>query len=211
MHRPNFLGCLCLICFLSLVTVFVAGCAEKSEPLYSNTTEVVANEDARVSEEFADTNYGSEPDLWADYYRGYADDAFLYFDLSSIPTTAEVVNAELRIYISSTWNTQESDFVFSVEDADKAWAEGTVTWNLAPTSTQIGTFTGPPDGYVGWWQITEPALNRVVQAWISDPSLNNGIVILPDWTVTEAPYDGISIDSKENASGRAPQLVVHYL
>jgi hypothetical protein len=193
-----------------LVTVSIAGCAEKSEPLYSDTTEVVADEDAYVSEEFADDNYGSETDLWADYYRGYEDDAFLYFDLSSIPTTAEVVSAELWIYVSSTWNTQETDLVFSVDEATAAWAEGTVTWNLAPISTQIGTFTGPPDGYVGWWQIIEPALNRVVQAWISDPSLNNGIVILPDWTATDAPYDGISIDSNDNASGRAPELVVHY-
>ena len=165
--------------------------------------------DAWVYEDTPTTNFGDSSDLTAGYaFTGGADelDTYLHFDLSSIPLTATVVSAELYLCLWDTHNFYATGY--SLEDVDTTWDESTITWNNAPTSTQVCTFDGPAEGFVGWYKITDPALTALVQVWVANPAANNGLAIkpLPDIASTDQLY----LSSREDSSGNAPKLAVRY-
>jgi hypothetical protein len=155
-------------------------------------------------------NCGADTTLSAGYLYSSADsecDIYLFFDVSSvIASTATVVSAELKLYVSDSFNT--SGISLSIEDADDTWGEDDVTWNNAPTTTPVTQFVAPPDGFVGWFTVTSPQLTALVQSWVSNSSPNNGLAILP---ASGTQYGwSITVDSSENSSGNSPTLVVHY-
>jgi hypothetical protein len=169
--------------------------------------EVETDSDAWVWVDYPAFNFGDDVDLYAGYlYPESQGNIYLHFDLSSIPSTATVVSAELWLYVSDTYNFYGTGY--SLEAVDEPWGEYTVTWDDAPASTQMFTFPGPEDGFVGWHEITDPALTALVQEWVTYPLLNEGLAIIPLPSVISD--DEIYVDSRENFSGRAPELVVYY-
>ena len=212
MSTLNFSASLGLICVLFAGVSFAGGCkAGKNE--VGVAAEVV--EDAYVWQEDPDTAFGLDDNrkLYAGYYdedgeTGDEQDIYLYFDVSSIPAGATVTSAQLLIYISDTANTIAEDFIFSVEDADDSWTEGTLTWNNSPASTAVTTFDGPDDEAVGWLEIELPV--SLIQGWVDYPGQNNGIGIMPQWNEADGDNDGIAVDSSENGSGNKPTLIIYY-
>jgi hypothetical protein len=199
----------CVCCFGLLAT----GCKKKKDkpyiPPWSETAEVAADEDAIVDELMPDTNYGSNTSLWAGYFMDFEEGAYFHFDLvSTVPIASDVVTAELWVYISETENSLGLGFVFKLQRAIEAWAENTLTWNTEPNTTDVCTFVGPGNGYVGWFKITDPVLTALVQIWVDDPAQNMGLAIVPNWSTPSD--DDIDIDSRENLSGNAPKLKVYY-
>ena len=70
----------------------------------------------------------------------------------------------------------------------------------------MGTFVGPPNGFVGWFTISGPELNALVQTWVNTPAANYGIAIVPNWST---PSDD-DIDFYSRESSGAPKLIVYY-
>jgi uncharacterized repeat protein (TIGR02543 family) len=155
-------------------------------------------------------NYGPDTDLWAGYLFPSADsecDIYLFFDVSSVvPSTATIVSAELKLYVSDSFNT--NGISLSIEDVDDTWEEDDITWNNRPGTTPVTQVVAPSHSFVGWFTVTSPQITALVQSWVSNSSPNNGLAILP----AEGSQYGwsITVDSSENASGNSPTLVVHY-
>jgi hypothetical protein len=169
-----------------------------------------ADKDAWVYESNPTLNTGLSTQITAGYpFTGGADEAdtYLHFDLSSIPLTATVVSAELYLYLfQETHNFYPTGY--SLEDVNTTWVENTITWSNKPATTWICAFDGPAEGFVGWYKITDPALTALVQVWVDDPSVNNGLAIKPEASIISD--DQLYLYSREDSSGNAPKLAVRY-
>ncbi len=183
---------------------------KEDDPTIVPVPGIVAIMDATVCEGQPDTNEGSSTILTAGDQLTVAPAgerrAFLYFNTSSIPTTAIVDSVELHLYVTFCVNTLAAGFTFSLYEADMAWFESVITWTNAPALTLVVQFTGPADGYTSWFKVTEPELIAMVQGWVNTPATNLGIAIAPDFT--SADVDGFDCDSREWSC--RPNLVVDY-
>jgi hypothetical protein len=134
--------------------------------------------------------------------------AALRWDLSSIPAEATVSSAKVTLNVSDP-----TSRTFSAYELKRAWNEGQVNWNQAATGvpwatagakgatdrgSQIASVSPPT---VAPYTFTVPA--SVVQAWLSAPSSNNGILIAH---TTNA--DGFSFGSREGTT--PPKLTLTY-
>jgi hypothetical protein len=120
-------------------------------------------------------NYGADPYLYTGAWRGFEKRSLLRFDLSSIPSSAEVQSATFTI---------DEDWVWSSNDVEAhvvlvGWDEATVTWatfgDAAFSDPAIaGTFSssGPGAHTMG--------LAGPVQEWVSGAVTNHGIVLAED-------------------------------
>jgi hypothetical protein len=91
----------------------------------TQTIEIKATQDAYVSQDYPDTNYGSNTSLRV-HKTLPREDVFLYFDISSmVEQNFSSVMLRIRLF-GSTATTLE---VFPIE---QSWDENTITWNNVP-------------------------------------------------------------------------------
>ncbi|MBV8880078.1 MAG: DNRLRE domain-containing protein [Planctomycetaceae bacterium] len=102
--------------------------------------------------------------------------SMLRFDLSSIPSTATITSATLKLFVTRVNSNGASD-VLSLEKALGAWND-TWTWSMGvPSSTPSGVTCPSVAGYA-----TLPApytitgLGSLVQGWVTTPSSNLGML-----------------------------------
>ena len=137
----------------------------------------------------------------SDYEPGtYRARGLIKFNLSAIPSDAEVLDAEIRISVDGGG---DNDFNVRFRPVLKDWAENEVTWNQAkdgePWSSEGGDAGEPiAEIPVGWTLVVHnDALRNLAQGWVSGEIPNYGIMLEAD----DAPnYKSIRILQKDSGS-----------
>lgn len=145
------------------------------------------------------TNFGGATQL---HVSGGATDkrSFLRFDLSCIPSTAEIKSASLRLVLASAPSASRT---YAAHRVSASWAEGSITFNNQPgVGASSGTVaTGTTNGVTLQWTVTSD-----VQAFVNGSASNHG------WRISDTDESGL-ISSQEGRFGSregsgSPELVV---
>jgi hypothetical protein len=100
----------------------------------STTVTLHSIADAYVNASSPDTNYGSSDSLYVSA-NSKLDYTYVMFDLSSLPSEANIIYARLRLYLSDTGGTiygLPSDDVGAYYCSDNSWTENGITWTNRP-------------------------------------------------------------------------------
>ncbi len=163
--------------------------------------------DAHVEEVIPDGNLGLSETIWiGEWAGGQANRAYLQFDLSSIPTTAVVLDAELALYYHNSSAAQPVDI--GAYEVTSSWNEGTITWNVqstsAPTPEYVRSLQATATDYFISWYIDD-----LVQGWIDGSIANYGVVLRDiDETTTKACKGFYA--SEWVYGPRRPNLIIQY-
>ena len=126
-----------------VVAVFAGGLTHKTSSATASGTievdeEVQINptDDAHVAEGYPANNYNDTALYLQSYPADYKNERiFLKFDLSSIPTSAEIVQAKLHLY---SWKGRYANVVAQCRAVqDDTWGETTLTWNSQPAHGEV--------------------------------------------------------------------------
>lgn len=131
------------------------------------------------------------------------------FDVSSIPATANIQEANLIINVASTDHAVSDPFIISVHKINSDWGEFTETWN----THNGGDFDINEIGTCNVTVIGQYIINldsAVVQKWINGTIGNYGILLKQQTENTVSDYINISL--KENIQeNQRPKLVIKYI
>ncbi|MCD6518678.1 MAG: DNRLRE domain-containing protein [Anaerolineae bacterium] len=172
--------------------------------------------DTYISQWQPTTNYGGNVTMIV--RQGDIRSSLVWFDLSSVPAGATILEARLELYAVSRSNA--GALTIDVYQVLRPWAEGQATWEQATSSTAWGLpgcndpgtdLAGTPvattivDTIDSWhrWDITS-----LVQGWVNNPGTNRG-VILKGRGPTSVEY---SYAASEYwwAQELSPRLVIRY-
>jgi len=135
----------------------------------------------------------------------------LRWSLAAIPAGATILQAQVTLTVSSPSNS-----TLNVYKLKQRWTEANVTWNKF-NSTHLWGIPGAKSGTdrdpvplasvndaSGQWQFTIPT--SVVQAWLPDPNLNDGLLL-----VDTGQTQGVTFRSSESPNvAEHPMLTVTY-
>jgi hypothetical protein len=136
------------------------------------------------------TNYGSKTLLDVD---GASQTTYIQFNLGSIPATASVSQATLKLYVNSVTTAGS----FNVDYVSGAWSEGTIDASNAPPlgaaiASNISVTTAGKNQYI----LID--VTSAVQAWLNGSEANNGLAL-----VANSSFNA-TFDSKENTMTSHP-------
>ncbi|MCO5197204.1 MAG: DNRLRE domain-containing protein [Anaerolineae bacterium] len=120
------------------------------------------------------------------------------FDLSALPTNADISSALLGMHVQTNKNT----LTVNVNQATGSWNEATVTWNTAPAAgTNYGSFIpDPKDVYI------DTDITALVTGWVDGSITNNGLRL-----TGTSPNDGdTAAFFDEDETDKEPRLTVNY-
>jgi TGF-beta propeptide len=152
--------------------------------------QITPSQDAFTNTAAASTNYGANVLL---NVNGAKEIAYIQFNLASIPASASVSKATLKLYVNAvtTAGSVNVDFV------NGSWAESTITSSLSPV---LGTTidASVPLTAASKNQYILIDVTSAVQAWLSGSQANDGIALVANGTFSA------SFDSKENTTTSHP-------
>jgi hypothetical protein len=162
--------------------------------------------DAGIVENSA-SNFGSSTVNSAGFDGANKRRILIKFDLSSIPSTAQVTDARIVVTVSNYFGAGAS-FNLSAHTVNSAWDEAVETWsthsggdfNPAGQGSTAVSSTG------SWVVFLTPS---VVQQWASGALANNGLLIKQETENTVSDYIVIYMKEAANESDR-PYLQVTY-
>jgi fibronectin type 3 domain-containing protein len=168
-------------------------------------TALAAVADAWIDKGNTGTNYGSDSILRAGK-TGVGNTAvrgLIRFDLSSIPAGSTINSAVLQLNAVAQTGTNRTENLLQVTST---WAEGTVTWDTAPSASGTASGTLSTGSTLGTKTSTD--ITTLVQGWFGTPSTNYG-VLLQDGTESNNVYWNFSSRENGTAANR-PQLLINY-
>jgi len=134
----------------------------------------IEGKDSMVVNQLPDTNYAdnvyfSLGNLSASVFlRGY-----LQFDVSSIPTDAVIVDADLKLYQYQTIGTE--DFIIGLHQVTESWEESVITWNnqpdYLPSPESTATITVGATIWLSW------DITALLQGWVDGSIVNHGVLL----------------------------------
>ncbi|MCK4613196.1 MAG: DNRLRE domain-containing protein, partial [Thermoplasmata archaeon] len=159
-------------------------------------------------------NYGTDGYIYISPWSGYEKRGIVTFDLSSIPSGAQVTSAILYLHEYSTQGTART---IGVHRVTSSWTEGGITWNSRDGTNNWGTAGGDFistateqksiswTGVLKWdtWDVTSD-----VTAFVSGTYSNYGWIVKDENEGAGANYYW-QFNSKEAASNQ-PKLQVTY-
>jgi hypothetical protein len=151
--------------------------------LRAGDTPVVA--DAYIAAATPDTNFGTAVNLIVAPNSA----ALVRFDLSSIPASATISKAYLRLYVNRVVTGGTVNFV----PLTQSWIEsgpGSVTWNQAPPEAAV--FASATASVANTFVLVD--VSAQVQGWLAAPATNFGLGIIGLGTTS------VQLDSKENTA-----------
>lgn len=133
--------------------------------------------DAGIYSFLSSQNYGATENMTissSSSLISFYNRAYIQFDLSSIPSTATILSADLHFDVQTG-----NPVPLAFEKATASWNESTITWgNQAPvtsngsfTSTAVTTIEGPFRNH----EYNNTALKVFIQEWVNYPHLNFGM------------------------------------
>ncbi len=141
----------------------------------SGTYNLQIQADTYVSESNPSANFGGSVDLVAgrDWEFGYGYRIYMKFDHSPLPPDAEVLSAQLNMYMGYSTN---DNFQLAVRKVTAEWDETSLNWKDQPGFTHlisIGTKT--IDSEPGWKSFD---IQETVRQWIAGETSNEGIALM---------------------------------
>ncbi len=136
------------------------------------------------------TNYGTSTLL---YVNGADEITYIQFNLASIPTTATINQATLKLYVNSVTTAGSLD----VDYVNGAWSESTIDASNEPAlggsiASGVSITTADKNQYI------LVNVTSAVQAWLSGAEKNDGIAL-----VANGAFNA-TFDSKENTGTSHP-------
>lgn len=144
--------------------------------------------------------------------------SLLKFDeLSTIPTNATILSAELKLFagvitsysISSGGSsslTGSNDCY--IQRITNNWNDQTVTWNTQPTTTTINQLIIPPTNSPTNYVNNSSDLLATIEYWVQNPSQNYGFMLK---LITESYYRNMTFASCKNTDPtKWPELTITY-
>jgi hypothetical protein len=165
----------------------------------SSTYSFVTVADAWLESASTAAAHGPEKDLKVKNKSGDHHRSVLLFDLSGLPSGADIASAQLQLFVKTT---DSSGNPVQVYRATAAWNEATVTW---------GNAGGSYDG--AWVQAQfQPAaagassvdVTRLVRLWTTGGVPNFGVYLV----ATSNDVESVYASREEGDSTRVPRLVV---
>lgn len=170
--------------------------------------------DTFINDDRENDNYGADDDIRLDSEIGEVLRILLQFDIDSIPSTAVVNSAVLRLYELS--GGKGDDVTFSIHTIDVPFEEEEATWArsaIADSWTTPGGdygseiyYEGTVNNMVGWRDFD---ITTLVECWVRGLVPNNGMIFVPEETGGNAVKIFASSDQSGNSEYR-PKLVVDY-
>jgi hypothetical protein len=161
-------------------------------------------QDGYVEDHSPDYNYGEHRELIVGYYADvdapFLAYTYLYFDLSAIPAEADILSANLSLFMMESF--QKSELQVTVYTASEIWDEHKITWNDRP-ETEDAIASAPVGNKEGYYDLN---LTRLVIDWIRGARENYGIILTGD---QRANYSR-TFSSRENPE-YSPILSIVYL
>jgi hypothetical protein len=119
----------------------------QAAPCFSPTQTIVADADAWVQEDSANTNKGGDALLNVQPNNNKRRRALVHFSLPAIPAGCSgVASATLRLNASAS----AAGHTIDVRRAGAAWVENTVTWNNQPGSAGTAVSAASGGGWITW-------------------------------------------------------------
>ena len=136
------------------------------------------------------TNYGTATLLDV---NGAKQTTYIQFNLASIPATASVSQATLKLYVNAVTTAGS----FNVDYVNGAWSEGTIDSSNAPPlgaaiASNVSVTTADKNQYI------LVNVTSAVQAWLNGSETNNGVALVANSTFNA------TFDSKENTTTSHP-------
>lgn len=162
--------------------------------------EITAEADTYVDSGNATTNYGTQTAMTASYSDSSAVSYYAYvkFPLSLLPTGASVESASIKLYVTSTDQSE-----FEIYLVSGAWNETSMTWNNKAAQGDYltsGTFASGQYNNISGGDVP-----TIVQEWFDGTTSNNGILIRKG-TGAEGSVSFLTKDNTDNK----PMLELEY-
>ena len=185
---------------LKLPVVFIQ-CAVVLLAALMSHAQITPAQDAYTNSATPTTNFGTATTLGVANTSTSIQNAYIQFDLSSIPTGytgSNVAKATLKLYVNAVTTAGS----FNVDFVNGNWSGKTITYNLAPAlgSTIVSSVSLPTADKSSYFAID---VTSALQAWLNGTQANDGIAL-----VANGPLNA-SFDSNENtAQSHPPELDV---
>jgi cell division septation protein DedD len=178
-----------VVAVVSAVVLSLGVLGTQLSPAQADAVTVAASADSYTRSDAATTNFGTSVRWSAQGITGYYRHGLLRFNVV-VPTGQHVTGAVLRAYSESA----SSGAGVNAYATTGAWTETGVTWNTEPPrGISLGSASGYASGVWVSWNVTAGV-----------PSTGGAVNLRLE--STESVWLGF--DSRENTTGRAPQLVV---
>jgi|GEM_PF-4845264 len=168
--------------------------------------------DTYVYEASPNQNYGGEDILIITRITpGSYTCGLIKFNLNSIPSGSIVNSVEIEMSLQH-YDPSGLPHTVGIDNVIGSWSESNVNWINRPTpQSQNNPFVADysDQGNISKWTWSSsvyPNLKILIEAWLSDPSSNNGLYILGEWG---AP--GVVFYSRNASdSNLHPKLIINY-
>jgi len=200
-----------ILCFIAPSIILTTQSGPPPTPqTYSTTLE--SNYSVYISEYQPTYNYNSGTNK---YYLDITVDEFTYswvsfvkFDLSSLPDDAEVLDAEISLYLTAS---PDEGSLVKMYPIRQYWSENSVTWNTRPSYKDFTKTRGLIDtiniSTKGWkdWDATS-----VVEDWLDGSRTNYGVAFETDYNIPRFRSDESSYEPSlyilyRSSSGEEPE------
>jgi len=183
-------------------------------PIYSHSLQpALEGMDTYIREDAPNTNYGTSTVICLDGEVGKQQRLLIWFDLSSISSSAALVNATLWLYLRSG---RDPAVTYSAYALTQSWVETEANWEFFEGGkkwlTAGGDFnpfpisTGTIAYVVGWHGID---LSRLVDLWLDDHLQRFGVILVPEDTGSDSVKNFVSSDDSTRPTQR-PRLELNY-
>jgi predicted phosphodiesterase len=157
------------------------------------------SKDSFVYSYYPNQNYGSSDTIYLyNKNSNIISKGLIQFDLSQIPKNAKINSAKFYITTKS-WSSQANIQLYELK---QQWEEKTVTWSNSPQADST-----PFVKHNLYFGTNEIDIKKLVEKWVSDPSTNNGFLIISE----KMDYSTINFYSKEYSDkNKIPIIKINY-
>ncbi|MBW2999037.1 DNRLRE domain-containing protein, partial [Candidatus Woesearchaeota archaeon] len=177
------------------------------DPAFAETIQpnASAGTDAFINQNTPTTNFGSQTFLAAGESGGNYAALLVKFNLSHIPSGADITIAKLKLYFYDSPTNPTNTINLSTRRITSSWDESTVNWNTRPSYTVAYSDKITLTNSYGWveWDVTSG-----VQTVVNGSSTNYGMAVVPD--LVTASTDKRFYSSDYSNSSLRPILEVNY-
>jgi len=169
--------------------------------------------DTYIREDVTNNNYGTSTNIVLDGELTRSQRVLMWFDLTSVPSSAVLVNATLWLYLKSGRDLVNDVNVYAMT---RSWTEADVDWEFYTLGKKWDTAGGDYDptpyystiitNTVGWNGMD---LSRLVDSWATGRMPNFGIIIISEPTAADSVKTFTSSDENVNTQER-PRLALNY-
>jgi hypothetical protein len=123
-QKIRFLSAMLLMVVLTASILPAEALAARKNALATTTLTFTAEADARVQQDYPDTNYGTNKVLLVNGANNVNAESFIRFTISG--GQGSIQSARLRVYVTTNSSTNSP----AVYGADNNWTETGITWNI---------------------------------------------------------------------------------